>query len=661
MNSMTRRSFFAMTSIAMLGALSGCTDGGEGGSGFADSSGTAPDTLVLDDKAWSHDADNDVYWQVGLVYCAKPAADAYESLGMYVPGAYFDAEDNGDGTYTCTVNAEGEVNGLTATEAPLVMPINTAGYSAQTAPTGYDYGSVSSYLSEGFIYVQAGCRGRDNGYDDGNLLFSGGAPWGVTDLKAAVRYLRYNAALIPGNVNAIFTFGHSGGGAQSALMGATGDSELYEPYLSSIGALMSDDAGANLSDAVNGSMCWCPITCLDQADAAYEWMMGQYAVSGTRAEGTWTQALSKDLAQEYAAYINDLGLYGNDGKLTLESSDSDIFAGGTYYDYLHATIEESLNNFLSDTTFPYTSGGQTMADGGFGGGLGGGVPEGTLPSGEAPSGDAPSGDMSGGDMPSGDAPNGELPSGDVPSGDMPSGELPNGEESDGASTENGGMQGGQTPDDAGSAQVTYETVQDYIAALNEDGEWVVYDEQSNTASITSVGAFVTQCKNPSKDVGAFDSLDRGQAENTLFGVDESDALHFDATMAELLQENAEKYAQLSNWDEAYVDAYRTDREKTDVLGKDMDTRVSMYNPLYYLCSFYGGEGTSTVAPHWRVHSGVDQGDTSLTTEMNLALALEECEQVSDVEFATVWGQGHTTAERTGDSTANFIAWVKDCL
>lgn len=35
----------------------------------------------------------------------------------------------------------------------------------------------------------------------------------------------------------IFTFGMSGGGAQSALMGVTGDSALYDDYLQSIGAV----------------------------------------------------------------------------------------------------------------------------------------------------------------------------------------------------------------------------------------------------------------------------------------------------------------------------------------------------------------------------------------------------------------------------------------
>lgn len=66
-----------------------------------------------------------------------------------------------------------------------------------------------------------------------------------------------------------------------------------------------------------------------------------------------------------------------------------------------------------------------------------------------------------------------------------------------------------------------------------------------------------------------------------------------------------------------------------------------------------------MAPHWRVHSGITQGDTSLTTELNLALELGACDAVEDIEFAAVWGQGHTMAERTGEATANFIAWVSE--
>lgn len=237
------------------------------------------------------------------------------------------------------------------------MPVNTGGYAAQKAPSSYDGTGLSTYLSQGFVYVYAGCRGRSNGTNPDGTAYDGGAPWGVTDLKAAVRYLRYNDSLIPGNKNRIFTFGHSGGGAQSALMGATGDSEMYMPYLSSIGALMKDSQGKPLSDAIDGAMCWCPITNLTQANLSYEWMMGQFSSEGTRAYGTWTRSLSRDMARAYADSLNRMGLRDEQGNvLTLTQSESGIYMAGPYYDYLKTTIETSLNNFLKDNQFPLTTG-----------------------------------------------------------------------------------------------------------------------------------------------------------------------------------------------------------------------------------------------------------------------------------------------------------------
>lgn len=86
----------------------------------------------------------------------------------------------------------------------------------------------------------------------------------------------------------------------------------------------------------------------------------------------------------------------------------------------------------------------------------------------------------------------------------------------------------------------------------------------------------------------------------------------------------------------------------------------MYNPMYYLCDYYKGAGTSTVAEYWRINTGIDQGDTALTTETNLALALKQNKNVKSVKFTTVWGQGHTMAERTGSAATNFIKWVEKC-
>lgn len=74
-----------------------------------------------------------------------------------------------------------------------------------------------------------------------------------------------------------------------------------------------------------------------------------------------------------------------------------------------------------------------------------------------------------------------------------------------------------------------------------------------------------------------------------------------------------------------------------------------------------GFGKSNVAKYWRIRSGIEQFNTSVTTEANLALALEKYDGVKSVDFETVWAQGHTEAERTGDATANFIAWINSCV
>lgn len=67
----------------------------------------------------------------------------------------------------------------------------------------------------------------------------------------------------------------------------------------------------------------------------------------------------------------------------------------------------------------------------------------------------------------------------------------------------------------------------------------------------------------------------------------------------------------------------------------------MYTPLYYLLKSEDGYVTSTVAKFWRIRTGINQGDTALTTEVNLALALESYDGVKDLvlllqEFSEVF-------------------------
>lgn len=533
-------------------------------------------SLTFDNAAWQYDEANDIYWQVGVVYVANPASLDYETLGIYVPGAYLEATANGDGTYTASVKSDAQVGQFTAATAPYVLPVNTPGFNASQAPTWLADG-IANYTQAGMIYLQPGIRGRDNTTDSQGQEVVGGAPWGVTDLKAAIRYVRYNKDVLPGDTDKIVSFGHSGGGAQSAVLGASGDSTLYNPYLEALGAAMKDKEGNPISDAPYGTMTWSPITSLDYADAAYEWNLGQFADSNTRAEGTFTQALSQDLAKEYANYINQLGLKHEGQALTLTESSEGIYTQGSYATYLEGVVNQSLNNFLADTSFPYTS--------------------------------------------------------------------------DGAGP------GGSTE------SVTYETAQAYIDRLNAEAQWVTYDAATNTAKISSLADFAKYVKTASKSVPAFDALDRSLAENAVFGVADANELHFDQLVARLLKNNQAKYESLTDWNSQYVTDFESDLAKTDSLGKTIAERQDLYNPMFYLTSAYSGYQTSKLAPHWRIRSGLSQGDTALTVETNLALALENQANgaVKSVDFATVWGQGNTTAERTGHASANFIQWVQEIV
>lgn len=582
----------------------------------------------IDMSKWMYHSDDNVYYQIGISYCETPADASYETLAVFVPGDYLEGTDNGDGTYTCEVNPEAEVNGYTAQTAPIVMPIETPGYTAQAALTGYT--SLTEYMEAGFVYVHAGCRGRD-----------AGAPAGVTDIKAAIRYLRYINDITPGDAEKIFVFGMSGGGAQSALVGATGDSELYDPYLEQIGAVQG------VSDAVYGSMDWCPITNLDSADEAYEWMMG-ITRSGLSDE---EQAISDALAAAFADYINQAGIKDENGNvLLLEESTDGIFQAGSYYDYIVSVIEESLNNFLSDTEFPYDSSVSNEKDGGPGGmgGFGGPGENGDFarPGKDddfAGFGDPDTMENGGREFRKMDEKDGfDGPNGNGAFGGPGNVEEPYEEIDDIArmETSNGITISG-----------TYETAGDYIDALNADGTWVVYDAGTNTATVTSVGDFVKAFKSVSKNLGAFDQLDAGQGENVLFGYGDENGAHFDTVLADILNE-------LEN---SYASDFEEDLQKTDAAGYTALQRLNMYTPLYYLLESEEGYRTSTPARYWRIRTGIAQSDTSLTTEVNLALALQNYDGVQSVDFATVWGQQHVKAERTGNSTDNFITWVNDCM
>ena len=160
-----------------------------------------------------------------------------------------------------------------------------------------------------------------------------------------MRFLKINDKVMAGDANKIISIGTSAGGAMSALLGTTGNSEDYKVYLEEIGAVMDS------TDDVYAAQVYCPITDLDHADLAYEWMyadLPDYSNDMTGETGTATefeQALSKEMSSAYAAYINGLGL--KDPKTGEPLTLSDDGKSGSFYDYMVKETEDAATTYLT--------------------------------------------------------------------------------------------------------------------------------------------------------------------------------------------------------------------------------------------------------------------------------------------------------------------------
>jgi hypothetical protein len=279
-----------------------------------------------------------------IPYVANPIDKDYQSMNVSVPVKVDDTA-------------------VDATNAPVLFVIGVGGYmSVNNARTGSGNqqgggpggpggqggpgatGSVSGKadlaLAAGFVVVTPGCRGRDNKAADGT--FYGKAPAAIVDLKAAVRYMRHNKGTFPGNTERIVSTGVSAGGALSALLGASGNSPLYDSYLKEIGS-------AEAKDNIFASACFCPITDLEHADGAYEWMYG----TAPARSGLVDQELSKQLKAINAEYQVSLNLKGKDGFGILSTDNYDKYLLQYYLfpsanKFLKSLSDEKRNEYLAN-------------------------------------------------------------------------------------------------------------------------------------------------------------------------------------------------------------------------------------------------------------------------------------------------------------------------
>jgi hypothetical protein len=311
------------TMLAALAAVtatplvaSGCDSGQEqdAESGESDALRFDPEKYSIEAKtvATADGARRITYHQYkGIVYVAKPVDEQYQSLTVSVPvqidGSTVDASrapillsNNIGGYMSSSVTKSGSTpGGLPSGAAPPSGA--TPGRSRGSDDGANRTGNPDLALAAGYVVVEPGARGRDLVGSDG--VYYGVAPAAIVDLKAAVRYLRHNSGRVPGNTDWIISTGVSAGGAMSALLGASGDSDRYHSYLTELGA-------ADASDAIFASADYCPITDLEHADMAYEWNWGANPPqSGEQVD----QTVSRELATAFPAYQASLNLRGRNG------------------------------------------------------------------------------------------------------------------------------------------------------------------------------------------------------------------------------------------------------------------------------------------------------------------------------------------------------------
>ncbi|GGY51221.1 subtype B tannase [Pseudoduganella albidiflava] len=304
---------------SLLLALAACGSGND--SNAAAAVGVSDSALVFDSAKYTtinvtiDGAQVPVRWYREVCYVAKPVAMAATQTAL-----------NGSSTTIAntacgyqSMNIFVPESAAASNDTALYFAVNNSGWFASyiraSVADGASFDSATSHvgaaLKAGYVFIDVATRSRGVAAADGS--WPGKAPAPVVDAKAAIRYLRLNDARMPGSASRIVVNGTSGGGALSSIIGASGNSADYLPYLASVGAAGIDASGqSTLRDDVLAINAYCPITDLGNADLHYEWL---YTAFGTRAAvgRNPNPSGSAQLAAKFSAYQQGLKLANSDG------------------------------------------------------------------------------------------------------------------------------------------------------------------------------------------------------------------------------------------------------------------------------------------------------------------------------------------------------------
>lgn len=303
-----------------------------------------------DGYSWKLSSDGTYWYVTDLCYVESPVDSAYQTMSIFVPAEYMK-----HGLSRKIVFTHKKVNGFTEKTAPILFDCGSTDYSENKSSVSAD----AQAIKDGFIYVSVGHRGKGTTAigTDGKTYYDGKSPWGLIDLKSAIRYLRFNDEALPGSADRIVTT-DGGGDAMSALLACSANDPVYDKYLKTEGAITS------VGDEVYASNCLSPAINLANADSAYEWMLGTAPLPGDKDLSAFQTKLSEYLSKEFADYLSDSGYSEADFSETLnkqlEVSVNDFFGevlGGNmtvswtddamFADAKKPTLKEIADNFIN--------------------------------------------------------------------------------------------------------------------------------------------------------------------------------------------------------------------------------------------------------------------------------------------------------------------------
>ena len=565
-------------------------------------------TLELADckGEWFLDETYDCWCLEDILYTMKATTPKFQRMSIFVPREYMDENGN--------VIAAGAHGKYTSATAPVVFENNSAGYMQMPHTwLGGPRDEAPKYLESGMVYVTCGSRGRESRDENGALCAK--SPWTLVDIKTGIRFIRHNAASLPGDLSRIISVGWSAGGAMSALIGVTGDDPAFDPYLEANGAFMDE------SDTVFAAQCYCPILDLDHADIAYEWQFAndpENESSPAGPAGTMTPfqaALSKELGSQYIEYFNSLGLKdpATGEALTLGACGR----CGSAYDYLMAQLDASATKYLTKlaagelsetySVEDYLTGNYTCKV-------------------DAPAPEKPEGAPEGKDdlglhhagaavMLPPDLPEGEKPAGPPSLGDLVS----------------------RPPKGVEYVGLEFPKID---APGTDKTAWLSWENGS--AHISGLDDYILAHRRRMKPCTAFDTLGCDSGENQEFGTLDRDYMHFDTYMAPAIEK-------LKNDFPAEYDLYYPACAEA-LCDRALAERRRLINPMGYI-----GSEKAICAPHFRIRVGAQDADTAFTISM--AFGLKLANSGTDVDYALVWDKPHCEADYPGE----VCAWISSIV